>query len=131
MLKITLHDTPEQLQFQLEGRLIGAWVTEFEQCWSTAASIRGGRKVVVDLRDVTFIDEPGKDLLRRLTAQDVDLVARDALTKAIVEEVRRAGRQAVILAALSITTTLAIVSPVRGLHPDARACIQTGTGIRE
>lgn len=92
MLKITLHDTPEMLRFQLEGRLVGAWVQEFEQCWRTAVSIRGGRRVVVDLRDVTFIDDPGKDLLQRLGAQNVEFIARDAFTKAIVDDITSSPR---------------------------------------
>ena len=92
MLKITLHDTPEMLRFQLEGRLVGAWVQEFEQCWRTAVSIRGSRRVVVDLRDVIFIDDPGKDLLRRMRSLAVDFMARDTLTRAIVEEIASQAR---------------------------------------
>ena len=32
MLRITVHDKPESLTFQLEGRLAGAWVREVEDC---------------------------------------------------------------------------------------------------
>ena len=40
MLKITIHDSPEALTFQVEGKLVGAWAKELEQAWKTAASIR-------------------------------------------------------------------------------------------
>ena len=77
MLKITLHDRPESLRFQLEGRLIGAWVRELEQCWTTAASVRGDRKAVFDLTDVTFIDDSGKELLGRLAQDGAEFAADD------------------------------------------------------
>ena len=32
MLRITVHDNPESLTFQLEGRLAGPWVREVEEC---------------------------------------------------------------------------------------------------
>jgi outer membrane protein TolC len=92
MLKITLHDTPEGLRFQLEGALVGPWVNELEQCWRTAASIRGERDVQLDLREVTFIDDAGKELLRRLRNDGVQFVARGAMTSAIVKEVQGAGK---------------------------------------
>jgi hypothetical protein len=31
MLKITIHDGPETLTFQVEGKLIGAWARELER----------------------------------------------------------------------------------------------------
>jgi hypothetical protein len=34
MLRITLHDNPESLTVQLEGRLAGPWVREVEDCWA-------------------------------------------------------------------------------------------------
>ena len=32
MLRITVHDQPESVTFQREGRLVGAWVWEAEEC---------------------------------------------------------------------------------------------------
>src|ERR1017187_9667208 len=92
MLKITLHDTPEGLRFQLEGHLVGPWVNELEQCWRTAASIRGGRDVLLDLREVTFIDDAGKELLTRLQGEGVQFAARGPMTNAIVEDIRCARK---------------------------------------
>jgi len=31
MLKITVHDGPEAITFQVEGKLIGAWAKELER----------------------------------------------------------------------------------------------------
>ncbi len=92
MLRITLHDSPDSLSFQLEGRLVGLWVTELEQCWNTAASIRDDRKAIIDLKDVTFIDDAGKHLLAKLRDDRATFIARDAMTKAIVAEVESGHR---------------------------------------
>ena len=75
MLKITLHDSARELQLKLEGRLSGLWVHELEQCWQTASSTTQGRKTVVDLGEVDFVDPAGESLLARMHAQGVELVA--------------------------------------------------------
>ena len=36
MLRITVHDSPRTLTFQLEGRLAGPWLRELEECWQNA-----------------------------------------------------------------------------------------------
>jgi len=63
MLKITLHDTAGEFRLRLEGKLAGLWVRELGQCWQTAASTTVGRKTVLDLREVDFVDQEGEALL--------------------------------------------------------------------
>ena len=36
MLRITVHDKPPVLTFQLEGELAGPWVRELDECWQSA-----------------------------------------------------------------------------------------------
>jgi anti-anti-sigma regulatory factor len=99
MLRITLHDSPEALRFQLEGKLVGPWVSELEQSWKKAHSGRADRRVIFDLKDVTFIDEAGKELLRRFCHRGAEFIACEPLTRAIVEQVtgspasKRAGQK--------------------------------------
>ena len=66
MLKITLHDSSEELRFKLEGKLAGLWVGELQQCWRTASSTTQGRNTIVDLRDVDFVDPEGQSLLAEM-----------------------------------------------------------------
>ena len=89
MLKITLHDSARELQLKLEGRLCGLWVHELEQCWRTASSTTQGRKTVVDLGEVDFVDPAGESLLARMHAQGVQLVAVTPLIRAVLREVCR------------------------------------------
>jgi ABC-type transporter Mla MlaB component len=84
MLKITLHDTAGEFRLRLEGRLAGLWVRELSQCWQTAASTTEGRKTVVDLREVDFVDEEGQALLCRMRQAGVKFLAATPLIRDIV-----------------------------------------------
>jgi anti-anti-sigma regulatory factor len=92
MLKITLHDSAAELRFNLEGRLTGAWVKELRQCWQTASSTTHGRKTVLDLREVDFVDADGGSLLAEMHGAGVQIQALTPLIQAVVEEVCQ-GRQ--------------------------------------
>ena len=87
MLRITVHDEPDLLTFQLEGRLAGPWVSEFAECWQRTLVRRPTARVRVDLRAVTFVDGAGKKLLTSLHDQRAELLAAGCLMKAIVAEV--------------------------------------------
>jgi hypothetical protein len=87
MLRITVHDKPPVLTFQLEGELAGSWVRELEECWQRALARQPEPILRVDLTGVTFIDEPGKARLAVLHRQGAEFVAADCLTKAIVAEI--------------------------------------------
>ena len=85
MLKITTRLESGLLLFNLEGKLAGPWVKELEQCWSAAVTAERDRPIRVDLSSVTFIDEEGKNLLRKMYGEGTGLVAAGCLNKCIVE----------------------------------------------
>jgi hypothetical protein len=87
MLRITVHDQPQALTFQLEGRLAGPWVPELEEYVKSVLASHSGSILHFDLTGVTFIDSAGKVCLAALHRQGADFVAPDCLTKAIVEEI--------------------------------------------
>ena len=87
MLKITLHDSAREFRLKLEGRLSGPWVHELEQCWMTASSTTHGRKTVVDLGEVDFVDPAGESLLAHMHAEGVELVAVTPLICAVLQEI--------------------------------------------
>ena len=86
MLRITTHSTADSLTFQLEGRLMGPWVTELRECWRRT-SCDGKRAVHIDLRALTYVDAAGEALLADLYRQGADLFACDCQMKAIVAEI--------------------------------------------
>ena len=89
MLRITIHDKPGALTFQLEGRLAGPWVRVLQECWQDAGARHRERPLYVDLTEVTAIDAAGRVCLSSLHRQGVEFIASDCLTKSIVDEVSR------------------------------------------
>lgn len=87
MLRITTAEDPSATVLRLEGKLAGPWVKELEECWRSGAAPEGQRGLRIDLREVTFIDAAGKDLLTRLHRDGAELVAADCMTKAIIETI--------------------------------------------
>ena len=90
MLKITLHDSAGEFRLKLEGRLSGPWVKELEQCWTTAASTTTGRRTVVDLGEVDFVDPQGRILLSDMFAKGVEMEAVTPLINSVLREVCQA-----------------------------------------
>jgi anti-anti-sigma regulatory factor len=91
MLRITVHDDPQALTFQLEGKLAGSGVRVLEECWHSSRAGRGNKALRVDLTGVTFIGAAGQACLAALHRQGAEFIAPDCLTKAIVAEISRAS----------------------------------------
>ena len=90
MLRITVHDNPRSLTFQLEGSLAGPWLRELEECWQNALAGQHKPVLRVDLAGVTSINPAGKACLAALHLQGAEFVAADCLTKAVVAEITQA-----------------------------------------
>jgi anti-anti-sigma regulatory factor len=87
MLRITTHDNPGRLTFQLEGKLAGPWVRELEDCCQKTLAGRRRPVVRVDLTGVTFLDAAGREFLAALHARGAEFVAAGCLMRAIVAEI--------------------------------------------
>ena len=90
MLRITIHNDPGFLTFQLEGKLAGPWVRELEDCCQKALAGQRRPAVRVDLTGITFTDAAGKAFLAAMHRQGAEFVAADCLTKAVVAEITSA-----------------------------------------
>lgn len=95
MLKITTKKEAGVLFLGLEGRLAGPWVKELELCWSSAAGTQQIYPVRVDLSSVTFIDEKGKALLKKMYRERAELVASGCLNTCIVEGIIQSAEKEV------------------------------------
>jgi outer membrane protein len=87
MMKATLVQQGEQTTIKVEGRLAGPWVGELEQSWNEASAGHGPGAVLVELADVSFVDEAGRLLLMKISRAGTRLAAAGCLARAIVEEV--------------------------------------------
>ena len=61
MLRITIHEDGKVCRLELAGKLEGPWVAETEKAWR--ASLRPEQKIEIDLRQLTSVDNAGRDLL--------------------------------------------------------------------
>jgi len=84
MLRITSGEKGSSTVLRLEGWLTDPYIAELRRSWMEVAT---GRHIVVELADVRFIAPAGKALLVEMFRSGVDIVGRDALTRAIRDEV--------------------------------------------
>jgi anti-anti-sigma regulatory factor len=89
MLRITIHDDPGPLTFQLEGTLVGPWVREAEACWQRTLAGQQPSILRLDLTGLTMIDAAGKGFLAAAYIQGAELVASGCLMRAIVAELAK------------------------------------------
>jgi anti-anti-sigma regulatory factor len=93
MLKIVQSGTAVEQRWTLCGQLAGPWVAELRSNWERARKERDGRRRVVDLRDVTFIDESGEGLLHQMRDQGAEFVASGVDTKDVIENLASAEKR--------------------------------------
>ena len=87
MMRITVHDKPGSLTFQLEGSLAGPWVRELVACWQNTLARQRKPILRVDLTGVTSLDAAGRACLAALHGQGAEFVAADCLMKAVADEI--------------------------------------------
>ena len=84
MLRITIDDGPAEQRWTLQGRLVAPWVAELESSWRNSHHRRDPRKCVVDLSDVTLIDDQGEKALRVMSRAGVEFIACGVYVKHVV-----------------------------------------------
>ena len=69
----------------VEGTLAGDWVEVLEKSWLEAQASRNGEPMRVDLSGV-WIDDKGRELLKRMLQDGAELRATGIMTRAVIEE---------------------------------------------
>jgi len=87
MLRITVEEQDHATSLRLEGKLTGDWVGELERCWISSHSCGAVNEFNVDLSSVSFVDENGKALLKRMVSQGARLRARGPLMTSLAKEI--------------------------------------------
>jgi hypothetical protein len=85
MLRITVQEDGSLWRLHLAGRLEGPWVAETENTWSSAPV--SGRRIEIDMTEVTWIDEAGRRLLQAMNQAGARFIAKGVAMKALVEEI--------------------------------------------
>jgi hypothetical protein len=87
MLRISVHDDPHSVTFQLEGKLAGSWVRELEDCWRSTSEVLPKSAVRFNLSEVSYVDAAGKEFLAERYREGHELVAAGCMMKYIVAEI--------------------------------------------
>ncbi len=92
MFKISIVEGRSQRRLMLEGRLVPPWTAEVESAWKTAGEHLQGRKLVVDLTNVTHIGADGESTLFNLMRDGAKFSCRGVLTKHVLNQLSRRCR---------------------------------------
>jgi anti-anti-sigma regulatory factor len=82
VIRITCHDEAALTRLVIEGKLAGACVDELDKCWRDEPS----KKLLIDLTSVSFIDDRGKQLLKRMHDHGATLISSSIMSRCLIEE---------------------------------------------
>jgi hypothetical protein len=88
MLRISNRTIAGEVRWVLCGRLAGPWVEELRSNWDQAREWSRDRRHVIDLSDVTSIDERGEALLGELRDEGAEFLARGVYTRHLLENLK-------------------------------------------
>ena len=92
MLKISITKTPAEMRWVLQGRLVEPWVSELRTNWKKAYRSRKVCTCVVDLSDVTSVDQAGEKLLRAMLRRGAQFIASGLYIRHVVEALKMNGK---------------------------------------
>lgn len=90
MLRITVLSDSGIIRLKLEGKLACEWVREAEKAWTALARTKGNTEILVDLLDVSFVDDGGQQLLAEMRHTGAQLLGSGPLMSALIEEIEDA-----------------------------------------
>ena len=93
MLRVSYSDTADGQRWSLCGRLAGPWVDELRSCWRQARERAPRAAAIVDLKDVTFVDEAGQRLLAEMQAAGTGFIAAGVENKHLVAALRNTDKR--------------------------------------
>jgi hypothetical protein len=92
MFKISIVDTRDRRRLVLEGKLIPPWTAEVESAWRSAGEQLQGRKLIIDLTNVTLISQDGENILFTLMRDGAKFSCGDVFTKHVLKQLARRFR---------------------------------------
>lgn len=88
-LKITVQQSDKEIEITLEGRVAGPWVAELQRVWVETAPQLESRKLILDIRNVTYADAAGLKALRAIYAgTQAEVAAGTPWTEYLAEKIK-------------------------------------------
>lgn len=89
MLRVSYSDSAGGQRWSLCGRLAGPWVEELRSYFRQVREHAPKAPAVVDLNDVTFIDEAGERLLGEMQNAGIEFVAAGVENKHLLASLKK------------------------------------------
>ena len=89
MLRVTVHEDGALCRLELAGKLAGPWVAETEYVWRSSSC--ANKRIEVDARQVTGVDEAGCKLLSTMHRAGARLIAEGVAMTALIKEIAAKG----------------------------------------
>ena len=86
MIRISEIREGSKRRLLVEGTLASNWAEVLEKSWLEAQASRNGEPMHIDLSGVTWIDDKGRELLKRMIEDGAELRATGIMTWAVIEE---------------------------------------------
>lgn len=86
LIRITCHNESALTRWVLEGKLAGACVDELDKCWRDVPARWSA--LLIDLTSVSFIDDRGKQLLKRMHDNGATLISSSIMSRGLIEELK-------------------------------------------
>jgi hypothetical protein len=93
MLRISVQTGALTTRLKLEGKLAHEWVSEAEKAWIALPALDAKKTIVVDLFDVSFVDEPGWQLLAKMCHAGAKLLGSGPAMSALIDEIEGAEEE--------------------------------------
>jgi anti-anti-sigma regulatory factor len=93
-LRITIEEDEAAMELKLEGRVAGPWAAELSRVWMEEAPRLASRKLLLDLRSVTYADADGTKALREIYAlTHAEVVTGTPWTQFLAEQIAQPSAQ--------------------------------------
>jgi hypothetical protein len=97
MLRFSYYRYDAVEEWKLCGRLDGPWVDELRSVWRRIREHVPRVHPVVDLKEVTFIDQAGEQLLREMQSAGADLVSKGVRHQHLLAILKNTGGHSLLL----------------------------------
>jgi len=98
MLRITVIETPTEQRLVLYGKLVGPWIGELQRIWEGLRQQLSNRDSVIDLNEVTLVDDSADHLLATMLEQGAELVARGMANRWLIQALKAGKTRAAVRA---------------------------------
>ncbi len=94
-LRISINEQAQDAQIKLDGRIAGPWTAELRRVWVETAPRIAGKRLVIDLREVTYADASATQLLREIYEQaHAQVIAGSVWTQSLAEYITQSESHA-------------------------------------